>query len=94
MSSGPVVQADNRKERNDRDRERERDGKDREKRISRELSPLDHRGSETQEVDKKGSRRSSTREHSNSSSGKTEVRSPCLSGVIYPLISEVNQSSI
>lgn len=59
--------------------------KDREKRISRELSPLDHRGSDI-DVDKKSNRRSVTREHSGN---KSDSRSPYLSGVIYPLISEV-----
>ncbi|EFA04463.1 serine/threonine-protein kinase 26 isoform X1 [Tribolium castaneum] len=59
--------------------------KDREKRISRELSPLDHRGGEL-EIEKKLNRR---REHSNG--GKSDARSPCLSGVIYPLISELQR---
>lgn len=83
---------DNRKER-DRDRERERDrdreSKDREKRISRELSPLDHRGDVVGDIEKKSNRRSVTRELS-SNGGKSESRSPCLAGVIYPLISEVS----
>lgn len=74
---------DNRKE---REPERQREMKDREKRISRELSPLDHRGEP--DVEKKSNRRSLTREHSNN--GKSESRSPCLSAVIYPLISEVS----
>lgn len=65
--------------------EREREMKDREKRISRELSPLDHRGGEP-DVEKKSNRRSVAREHSGS---KSDSRSPYLSGVIYPLISEV-----
>lgn len=53
------------------------------------FSPLDHRGEPTEPVDKKAARRSLTREHSNNVSTKKELRSPCLSGVIYPLISEV-----
>lgn len=84
LSSGTGAPTDNRKERS------EREGKDREKRISRELSPLDHRGSSAPEADRKPSRRSSTREHSNNATGKSEQRAPCLSGVIYPLISEVS----
>jgi serine/threonine-protein kinase 24/25/MST4 len=86
-----VVQSpsDNRKER-DRDRERERESKDREKRISRELSPLDHRGDA--EIEKKSSnRRTGSRDHSNG--GKADGRSPCLSAVIYPLMSEVSVSN-
>ncbi|CAH0556923.1 unnamed protein product [Brassicogethes aeneus] len=82
----------------EREREREtrdsyRDSKEREKRISRELSPrelspLDHRGE--QEMEKKSNRRSVGREHS--SSMKIESRSaPCLSGFIYPLISELQR---
>lgn len=62
--------------------------KDREKRISRELSPLDHRGDV--EIEKKSNRRSITREHSGS---KNDMRSPYLAGVIYPLISEVKYFS-
>jgi serine/threonine-protein kinase 24/25/MST4 len=84
-----VVQSpsDNRKER-DRDRERERESKDREKRISRELSPLDHRGDA--EIEKKSSnRRTGSRDHSNG--GKADGRSPCLSAVIYPLMSELQR---
>lgn len=69
-----------------RDREKDADSKDRGKRISRELSPLDHRGEP--EVEKKPNRRPGGREHSNG--GRTDSRSPCLSGVIYPLISEVS----
>ncbi|XP_063917994.1 serine/threonine-protein kinase 26-like isoform X3 [Zophobas morio] len=70
-----------------RDREKDADSKDRGKRISRELSPLDHRGEP--EVEKKPNRRPGGREHSNG--GRTDSRSPCLSGVIYPLISELQR---
>lgn len=70
--------------------DRHREVKDREKRISRELSPLDHRGGEV-EVEKKSNRRPVSREHSNAGS-KNDCRSPCLSGVIYPLISEVSSN--
>lgn len=63
----------------------------REKRISRELSPLDHRGEPEQE--KKSNRRSVSsreyREHSTSTTKIESSRPPCLSGFIYPLISEV-----
>ncbi|KAJ8920782.1 hypothetical protein NQ315_004923 [Exocentrus adspersus] len=89
--SGNQSLSDNRKERErerDRDMERERDSKDREKRISRELSPLDHRGD--LEIEKKSNRRQISREHSNSS-GKIESRSPTLSGFIYPLITELQR---
>lgn len=79
------MSVENRKERGDSERHRE--VKDREKRISRELSPLDHRGEP--EVEKKSNRRPVSREHSNAGS-KNDCRSPCLSGVIYPLISEVS----
>lgn len=75
---------ENRKERGEPDRHRE--VKDREKRISRELSPLDHRGES--EAEKKSNRRPVSREHSNAGN-KNDSRSPCLTGVIYPLISEV-----
>lgn len=91
LSNPGANQADNRKDsRNDlRDREMIRENKEiREKRISRELSPLDHRGERDVDVEKKSARRSSQRD-SNSSTTKNDVRSPCLSGVIYPLISEV-----
>lgn len=91
LSSVPNPPADNRKE-----RDRERESKERDKRISRELSPLDHRGSETTETtDKKPLRRSLSREHTNSAANsKNDTRSsntPCLSGVIYPLISELQR---
>ncbi|XP_018333954.1 serine/threonine-protein kinase 26 [Agrilus planipennis] len=76
---------DNRKEK-ERDRERE---KDREKRISRELSPLDHRG-DRDDLDKKSNRRPTSREHSNTGV-KPDNRSPCLTTVIYPLISELQR---
>ncbi|KAF2879371.1 hypothetical protein ILUMI_26796 [Ignelater luminosus] len=78
---------ENKKDR-ERERDRERDVKDREKRISREVSPLDHRGEP--EIEKKSNRRPVSREHSNSGN-KPDVRSPCLSGVIYPLISELQR---
>ncbi|XP_049821954.1 serine/threonine-protein kinase 26 isoform X2 [Aethina tumida] len=65
----------------------------REKRISRELSPLDHRGEPEQE--KKSNRRSVSsreyREHSTSTTKIESSRPPCLSGFIYPLISELQR---
>ncbi|KAJ8975122.1 hypothetical protein NQ317_003604 [Molorchus minor] len=72
----------------DRDKDRERDIKEREKRISRELSPLDHRGDA--DIEKKSNRRSGSRELSNSSS-KIDGRSSTLSGFIYPLITELQR---
>lgn len=85
LSSGQVPASNNRKE---RERERDRETKDLQK-ITREHSPLDHRGEPTESIDKKSTRRSLTREHSNNASSKNELRSPCLLGVIYPLILEV-----
>lgn len=72
------------------ERDKNRDGKEKDKRISRELSPLDHRGEP--EGEKKTSRRPVSRENSNASS-KNDIRSPFLLSVIYPLISEVNLNS-
>lgn len=88
--AAPVV--DNRK---DRDREREwetNDSHSREKRISKEIGPLDHRGELSESGEKKSVQRGRDgNTNSNSSSSKpSHVRSPCLSGVIYPLISEVS----
>lgn len=64
--------------------------------MSRELSPLDHRGNNDQStepiVEKKlSSKRSSDGSNSRDvSNSKSSVpRSQCLSGVIYPLMSEV-----
>ncbi|XP_074042930.1 germinal centre kinase III isoform X2 [Leptinotarsa decemlineata] len=76
----------------DRDRDREREVKEKEKRISRELSPLDHRGASesARTADKKQNRKSMSREHSYS--GKIESRSPpALGGFIYPIITELQK---
>ncbi|XP_050504081.1 serine/threonine-protein kinase 26 isoform X1 [Diabrotica virgifera virgifera] len=95
LSKSPVVQSplDNRKDKDrdrekeaDRERERERtDVKDKEKRISRELSPLDHRG-DSIAAEKKANRKSGS-----NYSGKIESRSPVLGSFIYPLISELQR---
>lgn len=83
--------SDNRKESRER-----RDSLEREKRISKELSPLDHRGNGSErgavdvEIERKSNRRSLTRENSNSTS-KIDTLSPCLSSFIYPLISELQR---
>lgn len=76
--------------------------RDRDKRLSRELSPLDHRGntgaerrrsdSEIVEKDRNFSskhQRQMDRQVSNSKSSPVP-RSQCLTGVIYPLMSEVS----
>lgn len=87
----PVV--DNRKE---RERERDWEAKEshnREKRLSKEVGPLDHRGELGESGEKKPAQRGQDiNTNSNSSSSKpSHVRSPCLSGVIYPLISELQR---
>jgi hypothetical protein len=91
-SAPPAPVVDNRK---DRDRERDwetNESHSREKRTSKEIGPLDHRGELTESVEKKPVQRGRDgNTNSNSSSSKPgHVRSPCLSGVIYPLISEVS----
>ncbi|XP_056646648.1 serine/threonine-protein kinase 26 isoform X1 [Diorhabda carinulata] len=95
----PVVQSslDNRKDKDrdrekesEREKERERtDIKEKEKRISRELSPLDHRG-DSISAEKKVNRKPGSREHSNYS-GKIESRAPVLGAFIYPIISELQR---
>ena len=86
--AAPVV--DNR---NDRERDWESEEPHREKRSSEEMGPLDHRGDHGESGEKKPVQRGrdvNTNSNSNSSSSKPgHIRSPCLSGVIYPLISEV-----
>ncbi|XP_021942423.1 serine/threonine-protein kinase 25-like [Zootermopsis nevadensis] len=89
--AAPIV--DNRK---DRDRERERETKEahsREKRTSKEMGPLDHRGELGESGEKKPVQRGrdANTNSSSSSSKPSHVRSPCLSGVIYPLISELQR---
>ncbi|XP_063236278.1 serine/threonine-protein kinase 26 isoform X3 [Bacillus rossius redtenbacheri] len=94
-SSAPPPPVDNRK-----DRERERDGRD--KRSSKEISPLDHRGDLSEPADKKSSRRAENEQRGREANANTNgnngtgskpshSRSPCLSGVIYPLISELQR---
>ncbi|KAG5864330.1 hypothetical protein JTB14_014816 [Gonioctena quinquepunctata] len=89
----------------DRDRDRERGGggggceaKEKDKRISREPSPLDHRGgdsvgkSSSTSEKKSQNRKSGSREHSNYGGGKIESRpSQALGGFIYPLITELQR---
>ncbi|XP_069684313.1 serine/threonine-protein kinase 26 isoform X3 [Periplaneta americana] len=90
--AAPVV--DNRK---DRDRDRDWETKEphsREKRSSKEMGPLDHRGDHGDGGEKKPTQRSrdtNTNSNSNSSGKPSHLRSPCLSGVIYPLISELQR---
>ncbi|CAG9863494.1 unnamed protein product [Phyllotreta striolata] len=97
-SPGMQSQLDNRDSRKDKDRDREKESerererpesKEKDRRISRELSPLDHRG-DSLGADKKANRKSISREHSNYS-GKNESRSPVLGGFIYPLITELQR---
>ena len=85
--SAPLV--DNRK---DRERERDWEMKEphREKRSSKEMGPLDHRGDLPDTGDKKTPQRVRDGNTNSNSSKPGHVRSPCLSGVIYPLISEVS----
>ncbi|CAG2053960.1 unnamed protein product, partial [Timema podura] len=95
-TAAPSAPVDNRKE---RDRE-SKELHSRDKRSSKEISPLDHRGDHIESVEKKNARRPESEQqrvrevnsnsNGNSSSGSkpTHPRSPCLSGVIYPLISE------
>ncbi|KAK4879193.1 hypothetical protein RN001_007339 [Aquatica leii] len=66
--------------------DRDRDLKDREKRIVRDVNFLDNHGDS--EIEKKP-RRPVSREHSNSS--KFDMRSSCLSNVIYPIISDLQR---
>jgi len=56
------------------------------------MGPLDHRGELGESGEKKPAQRGrDINTNSNSSSSKpSHLRSPCLSGVIYPLISEVS----
>lgn len=106
-SAAPAVPVDNRKDRESKDLH------SRDKRSSKEASPLDHRGdhpTESSTPDKKAVRRveveprprdANTNANSNSNSntsssggsktGHPHPRSPCLSGVIYPLISELQR---
>nr|CAD7589376.1 unnamed protein product [Timema genevievae] len=98
-TAAPSAPVDNRKE---RDRE-SKELHSRDKRSSKEISPLDHRGDHIESVEKKNARRPESEQqrvrevnsnsNGNSSSGSkpTHPRSPCLSGVIYPLISELQR---
>ncbi|XP_049856561.1 serine/threonine-protein kinase 26 isoform X2 [Schistocerca gregaria] len=106
-SAAPAVPVDNRKDRDSKDLH------SRDKRSSKEASPLDHRGdhaTDSSTPDKKAVRRveveprprdvntnansnsnSNTSSSGGSKAGHPHPRSPCLSGVIYPLISELQR---